>query len=327
MKDRANQRVTCPGCGKGYRWQETLVGRVVPCKQCDTQFTVPVAPGAGLPIEPPGDDGTYELDIDESKETRQLARPAVDGKCPNCNSPIKEHAVICINCGFNLEHGQVMAKPQVAELDPAERKASERQAKAPRRGMSLVRVGLWLNLLSIVAGIVGAPFTVFDSGPAAIAGALLLIGSGLLALVGTALCLAAPQESGARPIAIVSVALSLVSIVGVFINEFGPTSDALLIASNLVGEVGTGCFFYFFVMLAKYLDFPEVTERAEKVFGLFLIITVAQYLLFLPILRCVVLILLIPATIYFAVLYVLLLIDLSNALGYRIGEQKAEHAY
>ncbi|MFN3167254.1 MAG: hypothetical protein ACE37H_09355 [Phycisphaeraceae bacterium] len=327
MPDDANPRVTCPGCDKGYRWQALLVGRAVPCKRCGAAFTVPDAPGRGLPIEPMGDDGTYELDIDESNETRQLATPAVAGKCPNCNSPVKEHAVICINCGFNMEHGEVMAKPRVAELAPDERKASEKQAKAPLRGMSLVRVGLWLNLLAIVAGIVAIPFAVFDSGPAAIVGGLLLIGSGLAALVGTALCLGAPKESGARPIAIVSVALSLVSVVGVVAHEIGSTPDALLIASNLVGEVGTGCFLYFFVMLAKYLEFPEVIERAEKVFGLFLLVTVGQYLLLIPLLGCFIALLVLGAAIYFAVLYVLLLIDLSNALSYRIGEQKAEHAY
>lgn len=72
MAESNQERVTCPSCGKGYRWQAALTGREVPCKHCGTAFIIPDQPGVGLSIEPsePEDDGLYDLasDPDEERE-------------------------------------------------------------------------------------------------------------------------------------------------------------------------------------------------------------------------------------------------------------------
>ena len=72
----SQERVTCPGCGKGYRWQTKLIDRKVPCKACGMEFIVPTAPGTGIAIEPDprADDGTYDLDLDESGTARHNTR-------------------------------------------------------------------------------------------------------------------------------------------------------------------------------------------------------------------------------------------------------------
>ena len=111
------QRVTCPNCSKAYRWQEGLIGQHVTCKQCDIAFAVPPSPGVGMPIqpEPLAEDGTYELDFDAIHETpapefvvpaaASAARPA-NTNCPSCNIALREGAVLCMNCGYNLAEGK-----------------------------------------------------------------------------------------------------------------------------------------------------------------------------------------------------------------------------
>lgn len=122
MSDSKSERVNCPDCGKGYRWQESLVGRVVPCKQCHTEFIVPDAPGVGQ-LKPPAPDtgeDIYELDLGEESQPSQAAAPAVGGKCPSCNSPVKDHAVICLNCGFNMQEGTKIQTAVAAPIAPTE---------------------------------------------------------------------------------------------------------------------------------------------------------------------------------------------------------------
>ncbi len=112
MSDIDPQRVSCPGCGKGYRWDTQLVGRAVECRKCGARFEVPDAPGLpGIRLDTPvTDDGTYELDLGEDERhpdaPEPVAVPANDGKCPACNSKISDRAVICLNCGFNLKQGE-----------------------------------------------------------------------------------------------------------------------------------------------------------------------------------------------------------------------------
>lgn len=61
MSTPDQDRVTCPSCGKGYRWKPSLVGQAVPCKQCGTAFEIPGEPGPGQLPQPADDDGMYEL--------------------------------------------------------------------------------------------------------------------------------------------------------------------------------------------------------------------------------------------------------------------------
>lgn len=62
------ETVTCPDCGKGYRFKSALVGQAVPCKACGTTFEIPMKPGKGLLPQPAEDDGLYELAGDPDDE-------------------------------------------------------------------------------------------------------------------------------------------------------------------------------------------------------------------------------------------------------------------
>lgn len=118
--------MTCPHCSAGYRWKAAVAGKSVTCKKCDQPFIAPAQPGPGLLPEPEEDDGTFELAFsdDQREEFENLGKPApppqpalpVDhsGKCPECNSPLKPSAVLCLNCGFNIAQGQKL-NTQIAE--------------------------------------------------------------------------------------------------------------------------------------------------------------------------------------------------------------------
>lgn len=136
----SQERVTCPGCGKGYRWQTKLIDRKVPCKACGMEFIVPTAPGTGIAIEPDprADDGTYDLDLDESGDgPAQHATPAKGGKCPSCNSPVREGALLCMNCGFNMAEGKkVQTDVAAAPVEPDE--SYDGMTKKQRREAALL---------------------------------------------------------------------------------------------------------------------------------------------------------------------------------------------
>lgn len=321
----AQQRVACPGCSKGYRWQESLVGREVHCKQCGTQFRVPDAPGVGIAIESIAEDGTYDLDLDAQQDTPASsefhAAPANNGKCPSCNSPVRDGAMLCMNCGFNMAEGKKIEAPQVTALPEEDKKAMRRELK----GMKWVRIGLWMNLGSILImfGIVPATFlaVVYNSDLLYLLVEISSYSFLGLGTLGSLLCLTAPKECHGRPVLLVSMALSIGTSIWMLMINYGPYSEDYLWMIEILSELATILFLYFFIMLARYLQFDQITERAEKVFGLYIVIALSAYLLLLPVIGCITLILILGIAVYTLFLYIALLIDLNNALTFHIHDQ------
>lgn len=114
--------IRCPNCDKAYRWKPQIAGRKVRC-QCTQMFRVPdeagdpieaIGPLVSAPPEPQPEDQSsdpYELDLPSDLPPPAPAKPAAarptpsNGKCPSCNSPLRPGAVICLNCGFNVQDG------------------------------------------------------------------------------------------------------------------------------------------------------------------------------------------------------------------------------
>ncbi|MEO0587818.1 MAG: hypothetical protein AAF078_09275, partial [Planctomycetota bacterium] len=113
----------CPSCEKRYRWRAGMGGKKVECKACGAVIRVPVEPGAlaDLIREPQvaasGESGAgYDLaDPSEVAEREEEAAGSAsggalhNGKCPACNAKLKPGAVVCMNCGFNLQTGQKLS--------------------------------------------------------------------------------------------------------------------------------------------------------------------------------------------------------------------------
>ena len=175
MPSSSSERVTCPTCGKGYRWQSSLVGRKVTCKACGSEFEVPSVPGEGIAIEPEpvADDGTYELDLEAAEPEAAKAThaaPSNNGKCPVCNTPVRDGAVICMNCGFNMAEGKRM-ETAVADTPTTEAPEEPEQGKITRqmqRDMQTVadthRQYVWQEyMLPIILLCVGFAFVLINT--------------------------------------------------------------------------------------------------------------------------------------------------------------------
>jgi hypothetical protein len=93
MPSSESEPVTCPECGKGYRWQPALVGKSVPCKQCGTTFEIPSQPGKGV-LPKPADDGLYELaanpdDEPELPPAYEVSKaPPTEEQAPSAAEPV-----------------------------------------------------------------------------------------------------------------------------------------------------------------------------------------------------------------------------------------------
>ncbi len=100
----------CPECGREYLVKPEVAGRSVRCK-CGGRFTVPAAgrePDV-YELDLPGEDGA--VSAGETAALRPAARAAVaavEGRCPSCNLPLRQGAVLCLNCGFDLNRGEAI---------------------------------------------------------------------------------------------------------------------------------------------------------------------------------------------------------------------------
>lgn len=146
-------QLACPHCGRRFKYKAGLAGRAVKCK-CGGGFRVPAgpageaepldaapaasaqeSPSAPRPTDEVGEvepDDTYALNTDEPNDTpAPAAAPATtarDGKCPNCNQPIKPEAVLCVKCGFNLQEGRRIQTRIAEEASARDQAPSEADA-------------------------------------------------------------------------------------------------------------------------------------------------------------------------------------------------------
>ena len=97
---------TC-ACGKKLQVKDELAGKKVRCPDCKQPLTIPAAKPA--PAKPPAaaspssfGGGMDDLFEEEGFTQRQGAT------CPNCTREMKPGAILCIECGFNTQTGQLM---------------------------------------------------------------------------------------------------------------------------------------------------------------------------------------------------------------------------
>lgn len=313
----SSSSIACDTCGRRYRWKPALAGKKVRCK-CGEAMVVPdKAPDANRP--------PLEHALAGAGPASPAETPASSRKCPLCNSRVKPEAVICINCGADMRTGQRL-----------ETKRSEAFVTGESGGASgalrVVQLGLLMQLGAIALMIfsLGLPIASIWLGERMIDYAV-YAGYTVAALqtLGAVLCLATPKESGGRLVLAVSIAAGLASgVIDGLIDAgtFAATGDdglmiiALDLLSGLLSIVSTICFLAFFIKLAQFLEFAEITERAEKVMQLYIGLLLASLAGMIPFIGCFAGILVLGLAIYAGILYLLLLIDLNKGVAYRIIE-------
>ncbi|MEX0774845.1 MAG: hypothetical protein WD042_03920 [Phycisphaeraceae bacterium] len=103
MAQESEAYLTCPSCGRKYRIRAELAGRKVICK-CGQKLRIPTG-DAHASEDGGGGIDAYELAGASGGVAAGKAANAAN-RCPKCGNHIAPRAVLCINCGFNLQSGQ-----------------------------------------------------------------------------------------------------------------------------------------------------------------------------------------------------------------------------
>lgn len=98
-------KVQCGNCKTGFQAKDSLAGRRVKCPKCKEPITISKAKSAPEPKKRPAVAAAHNplLDLLDEQDIRSVARGPV---CENCGSELQPAAVICIECGYNVETGE-----------------------------------------------------------------------------------------------------------------------------------------------------------------------------------------------------------------------------
>ena len=117
-------KARCDGCGTGFQAKDSLAGKRVKCPKCAQPITIGqptaskgrtgkgTAKKSGAPVAAAGGHNPVLDLLDEVQ-----VKPAVRGPiCPNCSKAMSQLAVVCVECGYNVETGKQL-KTDVYEDD------------------------------------------------------------------------------------------------------------------------------------------------------------------------------------------------------------------
>ncbi|BAM03202.1 hypothetical protein [Phycisphaera mikurensis] len=306
---------SCPSCEKTYRLKEGMAGKKVGCK-CGERFRIPEAAAEDE------EGGPLELSDGTPAWLADAAPAAAAAECSRCNAPLKPSAVLCLNCGTDQRTGAAAVAPPAGSGSMDDDGDDDAPAATHRR-MTLTLWGINAQILSLLAkgltlilGIVA----VFASNTPAIewaAVAVALAGAGLGGL-GAVLCLFSPSPLWGRVVLAASLACYAAGFCVEVWAELGGAHWLAAAAATLLGVVGLLLFLGFLLSLAEHLDFPEVTDNANKVFGTTIgALAAAGFAWVLPFGTFLVMIGVLAMIVYAIWMYATLLIDLSRSVAYR----------
>ena len=204
---------TVCSCGAAFAAPDKFAGRQVKCPKCSQPVRVPAdgaapaqagakAAGKGSPaagaaqgkrraaaahVDPDLNSLLDEVDLGQSKTGR---------RCPGCRGDVEQDAVVCIQCGMNLETGKKLKTKTVQVVDRdgpklhgAAKAAAPKKAEPPKSVQSLAKLlnqaGVIYLLLAV--GIVAfRAFQATQENPGDIVGALItsLTDSGIYIILG-----------------------------------------------------------------------------------------------------------------------------------------------
>ena len=98
-------KATCSSCKSTFNAKDTLAGRRVKCPKCGDKLTVPEKAAASPKkkrVNPKA--GSFDM-MDELLKEANVKSAARGNVCDDCGAEMSLGAVICVECGFNLETG------------------------------------------------------------------------------------------------------------------------------------------------------------------------------------------------------------------------------
>lgn len=106
-------KVTCT-CGAAFAAKDELAGRTVACPKCQQPLTIgggaapaqrPAAASRPAPAPQPAADLSAPSIFDEAG---LKARQNTGQVCPSCYHAMKQGAILCVHCGYNMQLGRKM---------------------------------------------------------------------------------------------------------------------------------------------------------------------------------------------------------------------------
>ena len=309
----AAETFACPACGKTYRLKPEVVGRKVGCK-CGERFRVPEPAAAE-----PDDDGPLELSDGAPAWMSGVEPAAAPAACSRCGTPLKPGAVLCLSCGTDQRTGAAAVAPPAGDDGGDEDDAPEPtrlRMTATLWGVNAQILSLLGKGVALVLGVVAA----FATGTPAVywTAVGVELAAACLGGLGAVLCLFAPSPLAGRLALAGSLAAYLAGFgLGVW-DESGAAPAWGAWAAGGLNVAGLMLFLGFLISLAAHLDFPEVTDDANKVFGTTLGAVVALAIAaVMPFGSFLLLIGVLALAAWAFWLYASLLIDLSRSVAYR----------
>jgi hypothetical protein len=118
-------KVTC-ACGQSFAAKDELAGRTVQCPKCGRPLTIPAATAASpsmaatqpmplpaAPATPAGGGAPTRPPTSVFDEVGLKAAPVGTRPCPGCAAPMLPNAILCLQCGYNLQLGRRMETMRV----------------------------------------------------------------------------------------------------------------------------------------------------------------------------------------------------------------------
>lgn len=153
-------KVSCK-CGQSFMAKDDLEGQTLLCPKCHQPLTIHANGGANKHHEEGLDEILEEVGL------KEYAGP----RCPRCQAPMKPNAVICVECGYNLQTGEVLPQPKIHKAgerghgEAAEvllERAAERiqEEKLEEKKMRKQGLPAWVLFLAL-AGLTGFAVSMF----------------------------------------------------------------------------------------------------------------------------------------------------------------------
>lgn len=103
-------KVRCGNCSAGFQAKDELAGRRVKCPQCKEPLVIQSAGELATsrsrqPAAAAAASHNPLLDLLDEQNVRSVVRGPI---CENCACELSPNAVVCVECGFNVETGEVL---------------------------------------------------------------------------------------------------------------------------------------------------------------------------------------------------------------------------